>query len=447
MYDVSGAKVSDSHRLGIADLRSAFSRDALKPTAYIRDMLARIGRFNPELKAYIGVDREGALAAALESERRYAEDQQRPLEGVGIAIKANIAVKGLELSAGMAARSGMIADADSEAVRRLRDAGAVIVGTLNMHEAALGATTDNPFYGRCVNPHGEGRTPGGSSGGSGVAVAAGLCTAALGTDTLGSIRIPASYCGVYGLKPTHGALSGEGLVPLSEEYDAVGPLARSMDDISFLSNILFKPDLASALQRARFLTLEDLGGVSAEPDVAGIFNFAVGLLPQQAQSIRLGTQCGRVRVAGFARAARELAVHLVPLGEERCSRISEATGQLIDFGLSRTEAEIVEDSAILADVRAVLLEQIGVNGILVLPTTPQVAFEQGTRPPSNQADWTALANIAGLPALSLPIGRTAQGMPIGMQLIGPPNGEALLIAQARAINDRVKAYTPPSRFW
>jgi aspartyl-tRNA(Asn)/glutamyl-tRNA(Gln) amidotransferase subunit A len=439
--------VIDSHRLGIAELRSAFSRGSLSPTAYISDMLDRIEKLNPRLKAYVEIDRAGATLAAAESERRYNEDNQRPLEGVAIGVKANIAVKGLELNAGMEARSGIIADDDADVVKTLRAAGAIILGSLNMHEAAIGGTTDNPYFGRCLNPHGEGRTPGGSSGGSGAAVAAGLCTAALGTDTLGSIRIPAAYCGIYGLKPTHGAISDAGIVPLSGSLDSVGPMARSMDDISFLSNILVAPDLASAMQRARYMTLEALGGVEVDADVAEAWKFALGMLPQTPEVFSLITDCGRIRTAAFAAAARELAVHLVELGPERCERISEETAKLLDFGLGRSDEELTEDHAILDAVRSDLRERIGTNGIIVLPTTPQTAFKHGDCAPNNQADWTALANIAGLPAISIPIGRNPDAMPIAMQLIGPPGGEALLVAQARAVNDRLKAYAPPLAWW
>lgn len=439
--------MEDSHRLGIAELRSAFARGGLSPVTYISAMLARIDRLNPRLKAYIEIDHAGAMAAAETSAKRFAEDSQRPLEGIAIGIKANIAVAGLELNAGMAARAGIIADTDAAAVTRLRDAGAIILGTLNMHEAALGAATDNPFFGRCFNPHGEGRTPGGSSGGSGSAVAAGLCTAALGTDTLGSVRIPAAYCGIYGLKPTLGALSNSGLVPLSEAYDAIGPMARSMDDISFLSNILFAPDLASAMQRARFLTLDDLGGTQMEPDVADAYHFALALLPQRPEPVKLNASCARIKTAAFAASCRDLAVSLVELGPDRCAKISEETEKLIDWGLSRTEDELIQDKAVLDDARSSLRDMIGANGILVLPTTPHTAFMQGERGPASQADWTAPANVAGLPAISIPIGRNADGLPIGMQLVGPPDGEALLVAQARAVNDRLKAYSPPVHFW
>lgn len=439
--------MNDSHKLGIADLRSAYARGALAPRAHVEQMFARIDRLNPRLNAYLSVDRDAALAAADESGERYRSDRQRPLEGVTIAVKANIAVAGLELNAGMAARSGMIAETDAAIVKKLRDAGAIILGTLNMHEAALGTTTDNRFFGRCLNPHGEGRTPGGSSGGSGAAVAAGLCVAALGTDTLGSVRIPAAYCGVFGLKPTLGAVPDDGLVPLSGRFDAIGPLARSMDDIASLTNVIVAPDLSMAMQRVHPIVLDRLGDVEPEADVADAYKFALALLGQDCGTLSLASACGRIRVGAFAATARDLAAHLVELGPQRCARISDETGALIDFGLSRSAVDLQIDEALISETANAVREAIGTNGILLTPTCPQTAFAHGGKAPTNQADWTMLANVAGLPAISIPIGRDAQLMPIGLQLIGPPGGEALLIAQARAINDRAKAYAPPVNWW
>jgi aspartyl-tRNA(Asn)/glutamyl-tRNA(Gln) amidotransferase subunit A len=410
-------------------------------------MIERAERLNPRLKAFIEIDRDGALAAATESEERYKTETQRPLDGIVIGVKANIAVRGLELSAGMAARKGMIAEKDAAIVAKLRGAGAIILGTLNMDEAALGAITDNETFGRCLNPHGEGCTPGGSSGGSAAAVAAGLCVAALGTDTLGSIRIPASYCGVYGLKPTHGAISDEGVVPLSRAFDAVGPLARSIEDIAFLSNVLVSPDLSTAMQRSRHFMLSDWGGVEGDKAITGPFQFAMDQLSERPQEVTLDQSCARVRLAGLVVAAHELAVELVELGPDRCARISSGVERVIDFALSRSEEDLADDQAIIKSARQQLREVIGNNGILILPTTPQVAFAHDQRAPNNQADWTALANIAGLPAISIPIGRSPDLMPIGLQLIGPPGAEALLIAQARMISDRMKGYAPPVAWW
>lgn len=439
--------MTDWHRLGISELHSAYATGETTPAAVLDHYLARIDRHDGALRSYIAVDRTSARMAAEHSLQRIREDVRRPLEGIPVAVKANIAVRGMELNAGMKAREGIIASEDAAVVARLREAGAVIVGTLNMHEAALGATTDNPFFGRCLNPHGDGRTPGGSSGGSGAAVASGLCVAALGTDTLGSIRIPSAYCGVFGLKPTTGAIADAGLAPLSARFDAIGPIARSMDDLSILTNVLVNPDLSMAMRRSRFLVLEELGGVSCEPEVARAFEAAVDTLPGDKEVLALPASCGDIRTSAFVHAARDLAVHLVELGEARCAMFSEELAYLIDFAISRDDADVRQDAVLVAEADRIVRAAIGDNGILLMPTAPQTAFLQGTRAPSNQADFTALANIAGLPAISIPIGFGKDSMPVGMQLVGPPGGEAMLVAQARMINDAVRGYAPPRHYW
>jgi aspartyl-tRNA(Asn)/glutamyl-tRNA(Gln) amidotransferase subunit A len=439
--------MGDWHRLGITELHAAYNREDVTPVDVVDHYLARINAFNPELKAFIEIDEAGARAAAAASAARFVADTQRPLEGVPIAIKANIAVKGLELSAGMKARAGIIADEDAYAVERLRNAGAIILGSLNMHEAAIGATTDNPFYGCAINPHGSGLTPGGSSGGSGAAVAAGLCLAALGTDTLGSVRIPAAYCGIFALKPTPGTISTHGVVAFSEKYDAIGPMARSMDDLSMLTNVLFTPDLATAMRRSRLLELADLGDVECETDVFEAFLGIIAELPDRQGFVTFSESCARIRTGAYVIAVRDLVPSLVALGEERCQQFSPALERVIEFGLSRSDEDLAADHAVVAAAAQTLRTEIGSNGILVVPTAPQVAFAQGGKAHSNQADFTALANIAGLCAISIPAGRDKSGLPIGVQLIGPAGGEAMLIAQARMINDRIRGYAPPTRLW
>jgi aspartyl-tRNA(Asn)/glutamyl-tRNA(Gln) amidotransferase subunit A len=439
--------MTDWHRLGISELHSAYAAGEVAPAAVLDHYLARIDRHDSTLRSYIAIDAASARMAADRSLQRIREDVRRPLEGIPVAVKANIAVRGLELNAGMKAREGIIAAEDAAVVTRLREAGAVVVGTLNMHEAALGAVTDNPFFGRCLNPHGEGRTPGGSSGGSGAAVSAGLCVAALGTDTLGSIRIPSAYCGVFGLKPTTGAIADAGLVPLSARFDAIGPIARSMDDLSILTNVLVNPDLSVAMRRSRFLLLDGLGGVACEPEVARAFDAAVATLPGEKELLSLPAACGEVRTSAFVLAARDLAVHLVDLGEARCEAFSEELAYLIDFAVMRDAADVRQDAARVAETARIVRAEIGDNGILLMPTAPQTAFAQGTRAPSNQADFTALANVAGLPSISIPIGFGKDSMPVGMQLVGPPGGEAMLVAHARMINDAVRGYAPPRHYW
>ncbi len=439
--------MSDWHRLGISELQAAFLREEFRPSQYLDHMLQRIDAFNPELNAFLELDRTGAKAAAEESDRRFQEDEQRPLEGIVIGVKANIAVAGLELHAGSDARRGIVAREDAGTVEKLRNAGAIIVGSLNTHEMAMGATTNNPWFGACYNPYGTGLTPGGSSGGSASAVAAALCTASLGSDSLGSVRIPAAYCGIYGLKPTFGAGSSSGLVPACNRFDTIGPMARSLEDLSMLSHILFSPDLSTAMRRSQFLHLANMGGIEVGPAMSKAFEAVLADLPAPSGYVTLPHDANHVRGAGFVMMMREFIVHLVQLGEERCGRFSPDLEFLIDYTLSRSDEDVAEGARLVDEVAAIICNEISSSGILITPTVPQTAFLQTDRAPSNQAAFTALANIAGLPALTLPMGLDEQGRPMGVQLTGPAGGEAMLIAQARMINDKVRGYVPPPRFY
>ena len=186
-----------------------------------RKRLDLIASRDHELRAFVRVDVEDALAAAEASDRRHAEGRPQPLDGIVTAVKDNLSVAGKPWTAGIEGRRDLIADADASAVGLLRENGAVILGGANMEEAALGAVTDNPTYGRCINPLGSGLTPGGSSGGSAAALAAGFVDLALGTDTMGSVRVPAAYCGISGIKPTFGAIDRTGLAMLCPSLDTV----------------------------------------------------------------------------------------------------------------------------------------------------------------------------------------------------------------------------------
>lgn len=441
------SKSGGFHGFGITELHNAFSRGDTSPSAVLDHYLARIAAHDGALRSFVQVDDRAARAAAFLSDARFAADSRRPLEGIPIAVKSNIAVKGLELAAGMDARRDMVADEDATVVQRLRDAGAIIIGTTNMHEAALGATTDNPFFGRCLNPHGENRSPGGSSGGSAAAVAAGLCVAAIGSDTLGSIRIPAALCGIYGLKPTPDQISTAGLIPLSARFDAVGPMARSMDDMAILTNVLCSPDLATAMRRSHFFQLNGQGGTACEGEVLEKLSVIQADLHDRQDDIVVRPDCASVRKAAFVLATRDLVPSLVELGEERCARVSPETMSLLERVVDRDEESLRRDRTLLDQVGQMLRREIGSNGILMTPTTPVTAFRHDTPMPQSIADFTVLANVAGLPAITIPVGRDAQDLPIGLQLIGPAGGEAMLIAQARMLDDRIRGYAPPARYW
>ena len=440
------AKSGDFHRLGITELHAAFARGDATPSGVLDHFLRRIEALDPALRAFVEVDAKSARAAAFLSDARFAADSRRPLEGIPIAIKANLAVRGLELAAGMEARRGIVAEEDSVVVQRLRDAGAIIIGTTNMHEAALGATTDNPFFGRCVNPHGTALSPGGSSGGSAVAVAAGLCVAAIGTDTLGSIRIPAALCGIYGLKPTPGTILPAGLVPLSPRFDAIGPMARSMDDMAILTNVLCAPDLATAMRRSHFSLLAGFGGTECDPEIAEKMALIQAELPDRQGEIVVRPNCAAVRRATFILSTRDLIPTLVELGEARCARVSPEITALLERVVDRDEERLRRDRTLIDQVAQMLRREIGSNGILVTPTTPVAAFPHDTPMPETIADFTVLANVAGLPAITIPAGRNSADLPIGLQLIGPAGGEAMLIAQARMLDDRIRGYAAPAGY-
>lgn len=359
-----------------------------------------------------------------------------PLAGVSVGVKSNIAVAGLPHTGGMAHLRGHVAPRDARVVAQLRTAGARIIGTLNMHEAALGATTDNAFYGRTHNPHRMGFTPGGSSGGSGAAVAAGLVDLALGTDTLGSIRLPAAYCGVYGLKPTHGAVSEDGLLYLDPAFDCIGPLARDLDLIARAWDVIGTGGADGDF--ARLVLLDDLGGVSCEPAVLAGYRAALAAIDLPVTPLSLPAAPGAIRLAALSGSVRYL---IAALGQHR----SQASAEL-RFILSALESVPPEPQR-LAGVKAALLAALGDDGVLLLPTAPQAAFAHAnngsTRAPANQADFTALANIAGLPAIALPSGMSTDGLPVSVQLVGPAGSERRLIALARMLDAQLNAYHAP----
>ncbi|HEY5757673.1 MAG TPA: amidase [Steroidobacter sp.] len=434
--------MSDWRKISVVSLQAAYAAGETTPVQVVASHLDRIDEL-ASLKAFIELDRDGALADAEASGERIQRKEARALDGVPVAIKANIAVEGLEWNAGMELRRGIVADRDAHVVAKLRDAGAIVLGTLNMHEAALGATTDNPWFGRAMNPHRDGYTPGGSSGGSGAAVAAGLCVASLGTDTLGSVRIPAAYNGVYGIKPTIGAISSAGLAPLSERFDCIGPLARSLDDLQTVLGVLMH--VPPAVEPKRLLLIDDLVNASGcEPAViAGYEKARQFLASWPRESIELRDDAAAIRSAGFIVAVRELIEHLGETRRERAEVLSAELKFMLDYGAGRSDAQYAEALAAVERTRHVIRESIGNDGVLLLPTAPQAAFAHTSRPPVNQSNFTALASIAGLPAISIPVSVNEEGLPVAVQLVGAAGNEAGLIALARQLDAGLRGYTPP----
>ena len=366
-----------------------------------------------------------------------------PLAGLTVGVKANIATKGLTWTAGMHLYRDRIASGDAAVVAKLRAAGAIIIGTLNMEEAAFGAKTDNPWFGATQNPHRLGCTPGGSSGGSAAAVAAGLCDVALGSDTMGSVRIPASYCGVYGFKPANTAVSQDGLEIAEVSLDVIGPLARSLHTLERVARVMSDfgegdnngPDTLSA-----GLTLAGLGGATCSADVLAAYTASKATLGTLVEA-PISTPLSRIRFAGFIKTSRAMAAHFADADQ---TLLSPALRKLFTYGPKRSEADWAEDQQILAQAAAEVKALIARNGFLLTPTAPQPAFPHHEAAPANQADFTCLANIAGLPAISLPAGWGANGLPVGVQLIGQVGHEAGLFTLAKALDGVLAAYRPPA---
>jgi aspartyl-tRNA(Asn)/glutamyl-tRNA(Gln) amidotransferase subunit A len=370
---------------------------------------------------------------------RTARGGPGPLAGVTIGIKSNIAVQGLPWTAGMALFRERIAERDAEVVRRLRTAGAAILGTVNMEEAAFGTVTNNPWFGATHNPHALARTAGGSSGGSGAAVAAGLCDAALGTDTMGSIRIPASFCGVYGFKPANEAVSQDGLELCEASFDTIGPMARSLDMLERVARTI--SDFGEG-EAAEVVTLSGLGGVACEPPVANAYRRACDAAAPIGE-IELHP-LWRVRYAGFIASTRFLSEALKGADPALLSQILR---DQLAYGPARPADKWAEDRRVLDKTRAELRAAVAGGRLLLMPTSPHVPHLLDEWSPNDQADFTCLANVAGLPALSLPAGWSEEGLPAAVQLVGAPGAEAGLFAAARRLDTALGAYRRPAHFF
>jgi aspartyl-tRNA(Asn)/glutamyl-tRNA(Gln) amidotransferase subunit A len=423
------------HHRSIASLQTAMAAKSLDTQAVLQHYRARIDKYNPVLNCYLHVNNapvfgNGALA------------------GAAIAIKNNIDVAGFPTTAGIGARRQALAQRDAPVVQTLKSTGAAILGTLNMHEAALGATTDNKAYGRCENPHRIGYTPGGSSGGSASAVAAGLCAAALGTDTLGSIRIPASFCGIYGLKPTNGAISNVGTVPMAHRFDCIGPMARSLKDLRALWSVMAPLSPASAITSiARLDVVEDHrmdDAVRSAYELACSLSTGLGV-PVQAAHVDQFDFAKALQAALVITECDALAFHAADLARDSDGFTPELKS-FLDFASKMTEATILAATTLLDDLAMRLNSLLQLHDAILMPTTPCVPFAFGTDMPNDIAHFTMLANIAGLPAIALPGGWTTDGLPIGIQLVGRPGAEQALIDFAIQLDATARAYRFPSAF-
>ena len=423
---------------GVAALAAVIARGELSASAALEHYLARIDALDGCIKSFVSIDRAGARQAAAHVDRERATGGVRgPLAGVPIAVKDNIDVAGWPAAGGIEHYRHQVAAQDAPVVARLRAAGAIILGKLNMHEGALGATTDNPWFGRTENPRRAGFTPGGSSGGSAAAVAAGLCAGALGTDTLGSVRIPAAYCGVTGFKPGRARLSTDGVMPLSWTLDHVGLIVPAPEDLALLFSALVEPaprwrypaDSAESVQSGAAPDRWTLGvvdrwhGLELEPAVQDAYQEARESLA--ARGVRLQPidfapyEWASIRREGFLLSEIEgAAFHATALATDP-QGFSAEFRKLLDYGARQTAPRGALATHRLSRAGASLAAMLeGVDGLFI-PTVPQASFAHGAPVPLNQADLTAPANILGAPAVAIPWGRDAGGLPLSMQFITP----------------------------
>lgn len=388
------------------------------------DYRSRISHFNGTLNAFVDQTNENG-------------------DGLAWTVKSNIAVRNLPLTAGCAAYKNSISVQDSEVVSRIRQTGGIILGTVNMHEGALGATTDNPEFGRTFNPWKKGYTAGGSSGGSASAVAAGLCDIALGTDTMGSVRIPSAYCGVQGHKPTYGIVPTSGVVPLSTTLDYVGPMARDVDTLWKAMSIISskKFDMELPLTNLKGLKIGVWSGTSetdiSEAVIRGFKDVCKRIQEEGAIIFDFNPpdyEYSKSRRAGLLVSEIEAAkTHGVSTEEDIPDGFSKEFMEMMLWG-SRQSVEKKAEAYKHIEVIRHSAKRVWCDfDFVISPTAPQQAFSFDDNVPSNQADFTAWANFANLPATSIYSGLSAVNLPLAVQILGPTDQDANLLGLAMTL--------------
>jgi len=459
------------------EIGKLFRKRKLSPVELTKLMLARIEELNPKLNAYLTVTADQALAQAQKAESelfaprgRKGHRDRGPLHGIPISLKDNIYTEGIRTTAGSKILKDFVPPHDARVVSQLKDAGAVILGKTNMHEFAYGVTSNNPHFGPVHNPWDLSRIAGGSSGGSAAAVAAGLCYGSVGTDTGGSIRIPAALCGVVGIKPTFGRVSVHRVIPLSPRLDCVGPLARSVADSAVILDAIFvrahyeqplqKATKSSSRRGFRLGVPKDFFLKIVSMEVEYAFEQALRVFRKLGATLRqatipllhetedAGNQIAWAEATHYHQHAGCFPSRAADYGEDVRTRLELGAKVPATKYLSALELR----ESFIGSFHAAMADS-GLDA-LVVPTTPipapLIGEETTTVAGTNHPTRALLlrnnrpANLAGLPAISIPCGLTPDGLPIGLQLIGCVTDEALLLRIARSFERaQPRALRPP----
>ena len=444
----------------IAELGSALRRGAVTATALTEECLAAIAEREPVLNAFITVlsDEARRQARALDAELARGVDRG-PLHGIPISLKDVIDLAGAPTTAASRLRAGHRAAADAPVTARLRAAGAVVLGKCNLHEFAFGTTGEESAYGPTRNPHAPEHIPGGSSSGSAVSVAAGMALASIGTDTGGSIRIPAAACGVVGLKPAHGEVSVAGVVPLAPSLDHVGPIARSVGDAAMLYRIM-----RDGPRRGDVAAHEDAPPVAPRPRLGLPRRYFLDLLEPAVERAFAGAverlaQAGcRIDEVDIPHAADTGPIYLhTQLAEAADHHRTDLDHRPDEYGrgvrlrLEMGRYVLAEDYVRAQRGRRILTGEVDAAlehcDALLLPTLPVAPPRLGTESiaigdtsettRTLTLRLTQLFDVTGHPAISIPCG-TAGGLPAGAQLVGRRDGTERLLALAAACEDAIR---------
>ena len=455
--------------LTIAEAHRRIAAGDLSPVALAEAVFERIDETEDRLNSYVRLMRGSALEEARASEARARDGSLRgPLDGIPIGVKDLYDTAGVVTAAGTAAFSERVPTEDATAVRLLREAGAVILGKTNTHELAMGGTTNNIHYGATHNPWHLDRVPGGSSGGSGAALAAGQCLGALGTDTGGSIRIPAAFCGITGHKPTYGLVGRGGVVPLSLTLDHAGPMARTAEDCALMLTAIAGPDsrdLDSAmrdgedyaapieeglagLRLARIPSLEE----GCAPAVLTNFERSVAVIEGLGVEIAVAEPLAGVsddwRGIVGAIIGGEAAAYIEDVLRRRPQAIGEPTRSRLEAALEAKAAPYVQALELrkLVEQRyeAALLE--GAFGAYLLPTSPIVAEQIAEAATEEQPMTTKFRNTSVFdqshqPSISVANGFDADGLPTGLMISAALFNDAMALRVAHAYQQATEFHT------